>query len=151
MNNRKKKVLAKEEVPEFRASIEQMEEDSRIFVDRSVEIAHHIFLLMEQKGMKQKDLAERMGKSEAEVSKWLGGLHNYTLRSLAKLEAALGSAVICTPKQSYGYVRKTLSKKSTFQTREKEVGPLKTNAFKYTPVVCMSDYENSKNRQPVAI
>ncbi|MBI2284192.1 MAG: helix-turn-helix transcriptional regulator [Bacteroidetes bacterium] len=93
---KKKKSLKTESIPEFRASIDAMPEDSKIFVDKSLEIAHHIILLMRQKGMKQKDLAEKMGKSEAEISKLLGGMHNYTLRSIAKLEAALGSTVIHT-------------------------------------------------------
>lgn len=95
----KKKIVKSVSIPEFRRSIAEMPEDSKIFVDKSLEIANHIFQVMRQKGFKQKDLAERMGKSEAEVSKLLAGMHNYTLRSIAKLEAALGSAVICTPKQ----------------------------------------------------
>lgn len=95
--NKRKKILKSEEIPEFRSSINSMPEDSRIFVDKSIEIAHHIFQLMSQKGIKQKDLAEKMGKSEAEVSKLLAGMHNYTLRSIAKLEAALGATIICTP------------------------------------------------------
>jgi transcriptional regulator with XRE-family HTH domain len=94
---KKKKLLKAEALPEFKASIDSMPEDSKIFVDKSLEIAHYIFQLMEQKGMKQKDLAAKMGKSEAELSKILAGMHNLTLRSVAKLEAALGATIICTP------------------------------------------------------
>lgn len=115
---RKKKILVPVEMPEFLESIETMSEDSRIFVDKSLEIAEQIFQLMEQKGMKQKDLADKLGKSEAEVSKWLTGMHNYTLRSLSKLEAALGSAVICTPKQTYSYVPSTAISITTFEQKE---------------------------------
>ncbi len=97
----KKKVLKAEFIPEFETSINEMPEDSKIFVDKSLEIANYIFRLMELKGLKQKDLAEKMGKTEAEVSKWLAGMHNYTLRSIAKIEAALGSTVICTPVKVY--------------------------------------------------
>lgn len=95
---KKKKMLKAEVMPEFRASIEAMPEDSKIFVDKSLEIAHYIFQLMEHKGMKQKDLALKIGKSEAEMSKMLAGMQNLTLRSLAKLEAALQATIICTPK-----------------------------------------------------
>jgi transcriptional regulator with XRE-family HTH domain len=94
---KKKKILKAEALPEFKASINAMPEDSKIFVDKSLEIAHYIFKLMEQKGMKQKDLAVKMGKTEAELSKILAGMHNLTLRSVAKLEAALGATIICTP------------------------------------------------------
>ena len=97
----KKKVLKAKFIPEFDTAIDEMHEDSKIFVDKSLEIAHYIFQIMEQKGLKQKDLAEKMGKTEAEVSKWLAGMHNYTLRSIAKIEAALGSTIICTPVKVY--------------------------------------------------
>ena len=52
----KKKVLKAELMPEFDESIAAMPEDSKIFVDKSLEIADFIFWAMEQKGMKQKDL-----------------------------------------------------------------------------------------------
>jgi transcriptional regulator with XRE-family HTH domain len=96
---KKKKILKAEAMPEFKSSVDAMPEDSKIFVDKSLEIAHYIFQLMEQKGMKQKDLAVKMGKTEAELSKILAGMHNLTLRSVAKLEAALGATIICTPKK----------------------------------------------------
>lgn len=102
----KKKVLKAEFIPEFETSINEMPEDAKIFVDKSLEIAHYIFQLMEQKGMKQKDLADKLGKSEAEVSKWLAGMHNYTLRSIAKLEVALEAAIICTPIKVFHYIIK---------------------------------------------
>lgn len=98
---KRKKILATEIIPEFDAGIEKMPEDSKIFVDKSLEIADYIFRVMEQKGMKQKDLAEKMGKSEAEVSKLLAGMHNYTLRSISKMEAALGCTIICTPSKTH--------------------------------------------------
>lgn len=94
---KKKKILVGEWMPEFDEGIANMPADSRIFVDKSLEIADYIFRLMEEKGLKQKDLADKMGKSEAEVSKILGGMHNLTLRSIAKLEAALGEVIVCTP------------------------------------------------------
>jgi transcriptional regulator with XRE-family HTH domain len=94
----KQKILKAEMIPEFEESIAAMPEDSKIFVDKSLEIADYIFWIMGQKGMKQRDLADKMGKSEAEVSKLLAGMHNYTLRSLAKIELALGTSIICTPR-----------------------------------------------------
>jgi len=110
---KKKKILIEEDLPEFEASIQAMPEDSRIFVDKSLEIADYIFRVMEAKNLKQKDLALAMGKTEAEISKWLAGMHNYTLRSLAKLEAALGETIICTAKK-YSAVR--LTYKNNYQS-----------------------------------
>lgn len=108
---KKKKILIAEDMPEFHSDIEAMPVEDKIFVDKSVEIAEYVFQLIEEKGMKQKDLAEKMGKTEAEVSRILGGMHNLTLRSIAKLEAALESIIICTPgKESQKQEGKVMTK-----------------------------------------
>jgi len=93
----KRKILSSKSIPEFQESLDNMPAESKIFVDKSLAIAHYIQLIMQHQRIRQKDLAELMGKTEAEVSKWLAGMHNYTLRSLAKIEAALGSDIICIP------------------------------------------------------
>ena len=93
----KKKIVRKEHIPEIQESMRHLPEGDKIFVDRSLEIAHFIAGILSKKNLKQKDLAQLLGKSEAEVSKLLSGLHNYTLRSLAKIEAALGEPIICIP------------------------------------------------------
>ena len=36
----------------------------------------------------------RMAKTEAEVSRWLGGTHNFTLRTLSQISTALGTNLI---------------------------------------------------------
>jgi len=92
-----KQTLIAEELPEFQASIDSMPADSRIFVDKSLEIANYIMQLMELKDMRQKDLAEKLSKSEAEISKILSGMQNLTIRTLAKLEAVLEETIVCTP------------------------------------------------------
>lgn len=60
----------------------------------SVEIANRVFSLLEEKGMSQKDLARKMSKTETEVSRWLSGMHNLTLGSIAKLSIALEKDII---------------------------------------------------------
>lgn len=84
-------------MPELEDILNTIPKDSEIFVDKSMQIADYIAVLLEVKGLKQKDLAIKMGKTEAEVSKLLGGMHNYTLRSISKLEAALGIDIIRVP------------------------------------------------------
>lgn len=92
-----KKTLVPEEMPEFQTALDGLPSESKLFVDLSMNIAHVVHLLMEAKGMKQKDLAEGMGKSEAEISKILGGMQNLTLRTIAKLEVALGEQIVQVP------------------------------------------------------
>ncbi len=64
-----------------------------LFVDFSMAIATRIIHILEEKGIKQKDLAQMLGKTEPEISKWLSGTHNFTLRSLAKIESVLGESL----------------------------------------------------------
>lgn len=94
---KQKRVLREIHIPEIEELLNTIPKDSEIFVEKSMAIANRIAMLLDANGVKQKDLAEKMGKSEAEVSKLLSGMHNYTLRSIAKMEAALGFDIICTP------------------------------------------------------
>ena len=73
----------------------------------SMDILDRIHELLEVKfGGKQKLLAEKMGKSEAEISKLLSGIQNYTTKTLMKLQAAFGEPIIavCTSSDDSTYV-----------------------------------------------
>lgn len=76
---------------------ERSPEDVERFVEKNFDISEQVTHLLERKGMSQKDLAQAIGKSESEISRWLCGTHNLTLRSIAKMEAALGEDIITTP------------------------------------------------------
>lgn len=71
--------------------------ENRIYVKKSLEISEQITALLKEKNWSQKEFARRLGKTESEVSKLLSGLHNLTLKSIAKLEAELGCDIITTP------------------------------------------------------
>lgn len=64
------------------------------YVDMSFRIANNIYSILESKGMEQKDLAKLMKKNESEVSKWLSGTHNFTLKTLANISVALGEDIL---------------------------------------------------------
>ena len=68
-------------------------------VELSVAIANR-YEILNIKGMTQKDLAQRLGKTETEVSRWLSGTHNLTLSTICKISAALGEDIITVPRQS---------------------------------------------------
>ena len=69
------------------------------FIKQSLAMADYIERLLSDKGLKQEDLADKLGKSEAEISKWLSGTHNFTLRSIAQIETVLDVKIIEFPKQ----------------------------------------------------
>ena len=68
--------------------------ETRLYVQKNLDIAFRVNELLQQKGWTQKDLANALGKSESEVSRWLSGLHNLTLKSIVKLETVLGAEIL---------------------------------------------------------
>jgi transcriptional regulator with XRE-family HTH domain len=75
------------------------------FIEKNLAITEKVRLALETKGWSKGQLAEAMGKSPSEVSKWLSGMHNLTLKSIIKMEAALGIDLIhCEPIKEYEYV-----------------------------------------------
>lgn len=74
--------------------IKKIPKDVDIFVSTSFEIADRIHSILEENNLEQKDLAKVLGKSESEISKWMSGTHNFTLRTLSKIKIALNKAVI---------------------------------------------------------
>lgn len=71
--------------------------ENRLFVHKNLAISEQVEVLRKEKGWTQKELAQKLGKTESEVSRLLSGLHNLTLKSITKLEAELGSDIIVTP------------------------------------------------------
>jgi len=89
--------MAKKRNQALRSALQEVPEDVKIFVRRQVDMARRIREIMESNNLTQKSLAKRLSKQESEISKWLSGEHNLTLRSLAKLEAALGEPILEVP------------------------------------------------------
>ena len=68
--------------------------ETRRAVDCSFLIVDRIHEILERKGLRQKDLAMRLGKKEPEISKWMRGTHNFTIDTLISIEDALGEPII---------------------------------------------------------
>jgi len=68
----------------------QVSDEVKRFVDHSFEVVNKIHEILEKQGKSQRDLANLLGKNESEISKWMQGTHNFTLKSLAKIESVLG-------------------------------------------------------------
>ena len=81
---------------EIRGSISP---EMKLQMEMSVAIANRIYEILETKGMTQKDLAKRLGKTETEVSRWLSGTHNLTLSTICKISAALEEEIVSVPHQ----------------------------------------------------
>jgi transcriptional regulator with XRE-family HTH domain len=53
--------------------------------ERNLAISNKVQNILDNRGIKQKEFAEMLGKKPSEVSKWLTGLHNLTLKSITKM------------------------------------------------------------------
>lgn len=72
----------------------QVSDEVKRYVDHSFDVVNKIHEILERKGLTQRDLAALLGKNESEISKWMKGTHNFTLKSIAKIESVLGEKLI---------------------------------------------------------
>ena len=72
----------------------EVSEESKVFIDFMYHVVDRIHEILNDQGISQKELALRLGKKESEISKWLSGEHNMTVKSLLKIEAVLGKPIV---------------------------------------------------------
>ncbi len=79
----------------FHTIIENTPKETKEEISVSMDILERIHELLNEKFQgKQKLLADKLGKSEAEVSKWLNGVQNFTIKTIIKLQIAFGEPII---------------------------------------------------------
>lgn len=81
----------------YKQILEETPLETKIFVDKYSDLILRINQILREQGISQKELAENMDKKPSEISRWLSGNQNITLRSIAKLEAELGETLIEIP------------------------------------------------------
>ena len=72
----------------------QVSPEVRERVSLSFQIVDRIHEILEERNLRQKDLALMLGKSEAEISKWMRGTHNFTIDTVVAIEEALQAPVL---------------------------------------------------------
>ena len=80
--------------------LDETPKDVEVFVRWYGDVVVLVKKIMDEKGYTQRDLAKKLDKSPSEISKWLKGKHNFTLRSLAKLQVELGESILYIPKRT---------------------------------------------------
>ncbi|MBQ7984020.1 MAG: helix-turn-helix transcriptional regulator [Bacteroidales bacterium] len=63
-------------------------------VDWEIAVSNKIADLMQNKGLSKKEFAMQMGKNPSEITKWLSGQHNFTLRTIAEISAFFNQPMI---------------------------------------------------------
>lgn len=75
------------------------------FVEQNLAITEKIHRILEDRNISQAKFAAMLGKKPSEVSKWLTGLHNLTLKSITKMSVALDVDLInIEPEYRYVYL-----------------------------------------------
>ena len=72
----------------------QVSPEVRERVSLSFQIVDRIHEILVERNLRQKDLALMLGKSEAEISKWMRGTHNFTIDTVVAIEEALQAPVL---------------------------------------------------------
>lgn len=127
--------------------------DIKIFISLSFSIVDRIHSILEEQGKSQKELAELLGKKESEVSRWMRGNHNFTLETIAKIQAALDKIVIDVPveKKEYKLVKSKIA--SSFELPVMHIYDKKINvlnesykyAFKTSSVAWSKQIKGKEN------
>lgn len=68
--------------------------ETRERVALSFQIVDRIHEILVARGLRQKDLAMMLGKSEAEISKWMRGTHNFTIDTVVAIEESLQAPIL---------------------------------------------------------
>lgn len=59
-------------------------------VKRNLAIADRVSHILKERDINRSTFAEMLGKKPSEITKWLSGTHNLTMKSVDKMEAVLG-------------------------------------------------------------
>lgn len=78
----------------FHKILDETPQEIKTRVDWSFDLSTAIDNALKRKGIGKKELASLTGTSPAAVTRWLGGNHNFTLSTLAKISSVLGVPLI---------------------------------------------------------
>lgn len=78
----------------FHKQLEQVSPAVRLEMEWSRALIDSIAEILKRKGMTQRELAEKIGCNETQITRWTRGFPNFTISSLAKLSEALGEPLI---------------------------------------------------------
>ena len=84
--------------PILQKAIADITPQERAAFDLNFNISERIYHVLQEKGMTKRDLARLTGKKESEVSRWFSFGHNFTCKTIATIQLALGVNIIEIPR-----------------------------------------------------
>lgn len=89
-NNNETKIYS----PILKEAFDSITPEERAIFDLNFSISEKIYQILQEKGMTKRDLARLTGKKESEVSRWFAFGHNFTCKTIALIQLALGVHII---------------------------------------------------------
>lgn len=78
----------------FKQMLTAVPADIQQEMDLEFALSNRINELMVQRGLTKLEFAQALGKRPSEVTKWLSGQHNFTIRTLAALSTFFGESLV---------------------------------------------------------
>lgn len=68
-------------------------------VDMEVALSDRIYNLMTKRGLTKAEFARAIGKRPCEITKWLSGQHNFTIKTISMLSVFFGEPLVSVVKK----------------------------------------------------
>lgn len=79
---------------EYNAIVASIPKEIHEEVAMEMALSARIYDLMRMRGLTKTEFARALGKRPCEITKWLSGQHNFTIRTLSMLSAFFGEPLI---------------------------------------------------------
>lgn len=120
---------------QFHNQLNKVSPSVKVEMDLSRSIIDRIDYILKRDGISRKELAERIGCKESQITRWTRGFPNYTISALAKLSVALGEPLINISAQEALAQVQELSAKEQHEWTNEEIDQL------------IADYRHKKKKQ----
>ena len=120
---------------QFHSQLNKVSPSVKVEMDLSRAIIDRIDYILKRDGISRKELAERIGCKESQITRWTRGFPNYTISALAKLSVALGEPLINISAQEALAQAQELSAKEQHEWTNEEIDQL------------IADYRHKKKKQ----
>ena len=80
--------------PILKEAYDSITPQERASFELNFSISEKIYKTLNEKGLSKRDLAHLTGKKESEVSRWFMFGHNFTCKTIALIQLALGVSII---------------------------------------------------------
>jgi len=79
---------------DYNSIVASIPKDVHAEVDMEMALSDRIYNLMISRGLTKAEFARAIGKRPCEITKWLSGQHNFTIKTISMLSAFFGEPLV---------------------------------------------------------